>query len=238
MKIVVFDLDDTLYEEITYVHSGFYAVAMYLLERFDLPTDESMKIMLSVLKSKGRGQIFDSLLSHYGKYSKANVKECLSVYRSHDPQIHLYEDSVKCLEQFQKMGTPLYIVTDGNKWVQYRKLQALGLYDHPAIRKCYISRRFGIKNEKPSPYCFMQICAKENVKPSDVVYIGDNPHKDFVGIKPLGFKTVRILRGGFADIQKSAEFEADITIKTLDELWKKEITHAIPNRQPLGWQKS
>lgn len=238
MKVVVFDLDDTLYDEITYVKSGFRAVAMYLKKRFDFPTGESIKSMISTLESEGRGQVFDRLLHHYEKYSKATVRECLQVYRCHKPQIQLYEDATRSLELLQEMGAPLYIVTDGNKWVQYRKLIALGLYDHPAIKKCYISRRFGTKNEKPSPYCFMQICAKENVKPSDVVYIGDNPNKDFVGIKPLGFKTVRILRGGFAAIQKSNEFEADMTIRTLDELWKKEIFHATPNREPLGWQRS
>ncbi|GGH33098.1 HAD family hydrolase [Paenibacillus segetis] len=226
MKVIVFDLDDTLYDEITYVHSGFRAVAMFLLQEFCINPDESMRIMLSELETSGRGKVFDRLLAHNGIYSKANVGGCLRVYRRHDPQIQLYEDAIKCIEQLQEMGTSLYIVTDGNKWVQYRKLKALGLYDHPGIQKCYISRRFGTKNEKPSPYCFMQICAKERVEPTSVVYIGDNPNKDFVGIKPLGFKTVRLLRGGFADIQKPINYEADIKIDTLDELVEKVIIGA------------
>ena len=32
--IIVFDLDDTLYEEITYVRSGFKAVASYLSQTY------------------------------------------------------------------------------------------------------------------------------------------------------------------------------------------------------------
>lgn len=218
MKVIVFDLDDTLYDEMTYVKSGFQAVARFLSERFLIRYDDSMEIMLTELESNGRGQVFDRVLINYEIYSKNNVKDCLRVYRSHHPQIQLYDDAERCIKTLEQMEIPLYIVTDGNKLVQYRKLKTLGLYDHPAIRKCYISRRFGTKHEKPSPYCFMQICTKEQVKPSDVVYVGDNPNKDFVGIKPLGFKTVRVLRGGFVDIQKPQNFEADIAVDSLDEV--------------------
>lgn len=218
MKVVVFDLDDTLYNEMSYVKSGFRAVAEYLCERYSSNVDESMSIMLNELRMNGRGKVFDRLLEHHLLFSRGRVKECVGVYRKHKPEIELFDDSINCIEYLGSQSIPLYIVTDGNKMVQMRKLKALGLYDHPAIRKCYISRRFGTGNEKPSPYCFLQICAVEKINPSDVVYIGDNPNKDFVGIKPLGFKTVRILRGGFASLTKPKHFEAEINISNLDEL--------------------
>ncbi|MEK4239916.1 HAD family hydrolase [Paenibacillus sp. FSL H7-0714] len=221
MKVVVFDLDDTLYNEISYVESGFRAVAEYLYERYSSNVEESMSIMLNELKKNGRGKVFDRLLEYHLLYSRGRVKECLGIYRQHKPKIELFDDSKNCIENLSNQNIPLYIVTDGNKMVQKRKLIALGLYEHPAIRRCYISRRFGIKNEKPSPYCFLQICTVEKVDPFDVVYIGDNPNKDFVGIKPLGFKTVRILRGGFASLTRPKHFEADIQIRSLDELYNR-----------------
>jgi len=51
-----------------------------------------------------------------------------------------------------------------------------------------------------------------------VIYIADNPNKDFVGLKPLGFKTIRVLKGPYKDLKKPPEFEADLNIRSLAEL--------------------
>jgi putative hydrolase of the HAD superfamily len=50
------------------------------------------------------------------------------------------------------------------------------------------------------------------------VYFGDNPHKDFIGIKPLGFKTVRVLKGPYRGVEKEEEYEAGRRVRTLDEV--------------------
>ncbi|MDU2240902.1 MAG: HAD family hydrolase [Paenibacillus sp.] len=217
VKALVLDLDDTLYEELTYVNSGFRAVADYVEQEFQYPAEQAMTIMLRELGQNGRGRVFDVLLDYLGKRTEKAVKTCLGVYRSHAPRIELYEDARRLLD---KAGNsfPIYIVTDGNKLVQLRKLQALGLYDHPYIRKCYITRRYGIANEKPSPLCFMHICRREKLQPNEIVYVGDNPNKDFVGIKPLGFRTVRIMRGNFAAINLPDNYEAECRIHHFDEL--------------------
>ena len=215
MKVIVFDLDDTLYDEMTYVVSGLKAVSHYLEQEREIPANESYERMCRVLAEQGRGKIFDEVLASYQLRSNRLVRECLQVYRNHKPKIKLYDDAERCLERMSHH--PMYIVTDGNKHVQLEKLKTLGLYDHPHIRKCYITRRYGIHNEKPSPYCFSQISKIEKVDPDRIVYIGDNPNKDFVGIKPLGFQTVRILRGSHAHVRKSREYEADIEIASLDE---------------------
>ncbi|WP_201317857.1 HAD family hydrolase [Paenibacillus sp. EPM92] len=216
MTVVVFDLDDTLYKELTFVESGFKAVSFDLHNRFGLKPEETFQTMWLELQRHGRGKVFNCVLARYGLETKGNILHCLNIYRKHRPDISLYDDARRCLEELK--AYPMYIVTDGNKLVQQSKLQALGLYDHEFIRHCYITRRYGIKNEKPSPHCFMKICEREQVDPKDVVYIGDNPNKDFVGIKPLGFRTVRIIRGAFSELIKPNDYEAEHQIESLDEL--------------------
>lgn len=211
--VIVFDLDDTLYNETTFVYSGFRAVAHFLFENQAIPESDCYSLMIDRLKD-GRGRIFDDTLLHFGIHSKRVALQCLGIYRGHNPQIELYDDAIRCLERLNNV--PVYIVTDGNKLVQKNKLVALGLYH--TVKSCFITHRYGINNAKPSPHCFVKICEREKVLPAEVVYIGDNPRKDFVGIKALGFKTVRIMRGHFKDVVKPAEFEAQVQVQSLDEL--------------------
>lgn len=211
--VLVFDLDDTLYEELTFVKSGFRAVALYLNEHYSIPIQTGLEFMLGKLSS-GRGRIFDDLLIHHEIFTKDLVRKCVSTYRLHRPKISLYPEADACLDRFGNY--PIYIVTDGNKMVQENKIKALGLDQR--VKFCYITHRYGIKNAKPSPYCFQKICQREKVTPKEVVYIADNPHKDFVGIKPLGFKTIRVLQGQYRQLVLGKDYEAAHQIGSLGEL--------------------
>ena len=100
--------------------------------------------------------------------------------------------------------------------MQARKVAALGLAGR--VRHAYLTNRYGRHRAKPDPHVFELICRREGVAPGEVTYVGDNVRKDFVGIKPLGFNTVRILRGNYAHLEADAAHEADRNIRTLDEL--------------------
>lgn len=211
--ILVFDLDDTLYDELTYVRSGFRAVARFLAQNYSIPMENGFSYMWGQL-AKGRGNIFDQLLQEYHIYSKKLTRQCLSVYRSHQPEIKIYPEAKSCLERFKNYSK--YLVTDGNKLVQQRKIEALGVSYY--FKHCYITHCYGLKNAKPSPYCFLKICEQEKIRPEQVVYFADNPRKDFVGIKPLGFKTVRIMQGQHKGVELPNEYEAQYRINSLEEL--------------------
>ncbi|MGE6257348.1 HAD family hydrolase [Heyndrickxia sporothermodurans] len=214
MKVIVFDLDDTLYDEFEFVKSGFRAVASFLAENFNINETDSFQWMWERLQTQGRGSIFDDLLREYRLYTKKLAKRCLTIYRTHKPKLTLPEESVRCLESLKQY--PLYVVTDGNKVVQHNKLQALGLYK--IMKHCFVTHRYGIHHAKPSPYCFLNIAKREKVSPNEIVYIGDNPAKDFVGIKPLGFKTIRIMTGQHREKKVTTDYDADYTIQSLNEL--------------------
>lgn len=213
VKVIVFDLDDTLYDEITYVKSGFMAVAnVYMPQN----PHAMFATMVQILERDGRGKVFDNALKHFGFTSKKDVQKALGIYRNHIPKICLNEDAREILSHYK--NTPLYIVTDGNKLVQERKVKALGL--EKFVKKAFITHRYGTIHAKPSPYCFEKIALLEGVKNEEIVYIADNVNKDFIGIKKLGFQSVRISQGMFKDAQKPPEYHANITIDSLKELKK------------------
>ncbi|MBJ6109872.1 HAD-IA family hydrolase [Hymenobacter sp. BT523] len=214
MPVLVFDLDDTLYPELSYVHSGFRAVAEFLSPLLHQPAETLAAGMIAEEAEQGRGQVFDNVLRRHGRWTKTLVAACLRHYRQHRPQLALYPDAERCLARFA--AWPLYLVTDGHKEVQARKVAALAVARH--VRHAYLTNRYGRHRAKPSPHVFELICRREGVPPGQVIYVGDNPRKDFVGIKPLGFRTVRILRGNYAHLEADAAHEAHRRIHTLDEL--------------------
>jgi putative hydrolase of the HAD superfamily len=211
--VLVFDLDETLYDERMFAHSGFKAVARYCAESFGTHYRNFLKALIR-LRASGSRLVFDEALREEGKYSRVAVKRCLSIYYTHTPRIKLDADARRCLMRMSRFAK--YIVTDGNKNIQKNKIVALGI--EPFMNRCFITHRFGIDRSKPSPYCFRRICHLERVGPEKVVYIADDPHKDFVGIKPLGFKTIRVLKGHHCHVRLSNRYEAHWQIDSLDQL--------------------
>jgi putative hydrolase of the HAD superfamily len=111
---------------------------------------------------------------------------------------------------------PKYLVTDGNKMVQSLKIEALGLNSY--FKKAIPSHNYGLEKAKPSTYIFHKILKWEQAKPEELLYIGDNPYKDFVNLKKEGFKTLRVFKGSFKNIKLSDEYEAHFHVNSLDEL--------------------
>ena len=211
--IIVFDLDDVLYEEKSFYHSGIDAIVDFISNEYNIPKNKIL-MFLKNRNKENRKKIIDDMLINFNIYSKSRVRKCLSIYRMHFPKIKISADAIYCLKNLKK--NTCYIVTDGNKLVQLNKIKALGL--EKFMKKCFLTSNYGLKNAKPSPYCFLKICNIENVEPKDVVYVGDDPNKDFVGIKPLGFRTVRLLKGRYKNLIKPKKYQSDIVINSLREL--------------------
>lgn len=211
--VIVFDLDDTLYEELSFVRSGFRVVADYLSQKIALPQDQIIKGLIEELNVQ-REKVFDHFLLKQGIKSQKLIKNCISIYRGHEPTIHLFPEARSCLIRLQEY--PIYIVTDGNKIVQRKKYLALGL--NALVKRCFFTYAHGLHRQKPSPYCFEKICQIEKVEPSSVVYIADNPHKDFIGIKPIGFKTIRVLTGPYRNDCVDEMYNAHLSIPNLNSM--------------------
>lgn len=211
--IPIFDLDDTLYPERTYVESGFFAVALMLEQRFGWPADESYAHMLNTLAAEGRGEVFNRLLAAKDALNYSRVHDCIHTYRHHEPIIQL--NPIAC-NVLGNLNVRPYLVTDGHKVVQQKKVEALGL--EAQFKKIYITHRYGIKNAKPSTYCFERIKKREKCEWSDMFYVADNPAKDFVNLNPLGVHTIRVSTGEHSKAIAQPGFDAMYKINTLDEL--------------------
>lgn len=213
--VLIFDLDDTLFDEMTYVRSGLIAVAAFGQESFGWNKEDSYKFMNERLVIHGRGKVFDEWLHAHGCYSASRVAQCVRVYRHHIPNISLSQLTQKILAQYQRHYS-LYLVTDGHKIVQQNKILALGI--ETMFKRCLVTHRFGIRHSKPSLYCFEKIRDAEKCAWSSMVYVGDNPAKDFVNLNAMGTLTVRVRTGAHAQVEAQTGYDAQHTIQDLSHL--------------------
>ena len=99
--------------------------------------------------------------------------------------------------------------------MQRRKVDALALW--PRFHKIVFTHQYGIARAKPSVYCFEKIRSWMKCDFRDMVYIGDDPTKDFVNTKSLGIHTIRVLTGRFRNVKVSNRLDADKTISCVSE---------------------
>jgi putative hydrolase of the HAD superfamily len=216
MEAVIFDLDDTLYDERQFVAGGFKAVAQWLSERTGESMDSLLASIWKYFRRDGRGVVFDHVLSEYGL--DIPVGDLVEVYRNHQPDLSLYPDAEKLLSYLKEGGWKLGLITDGLARVQRSKIKALGI--ESVFDVIVVTDEWGRECWKPSPYPYELAVSTMGIGFSAAVYVGDNPHKDFVTAKKLGMKTVRIIRDGgeYRDIRLAPEYEADREVNNLLEI--------------------
>lgn len=212
MKILIFDLDDTLIDEQKYAQSGFNYVANKISKEFSKTNIK--KNFNKILFKNGRGNIFDIFFQSYSK--KKMIQKFVRLYRNHQPNISLKVEAKELLIKLKRLKFSTYLVTDGHKLAQLRKINKLQLNKY--FKKIYITHEYGYKKMKPNLYCFRLIKKKEKVKWSEIVYIGDNPNKDFVKLNSVGANTIRVLTGPYKNLKVNKNFDAKYKIKNLSSL--------------------
>lgn len=203
VRCVVFDIDDTLYLERDYVHSGFRAVDRWV--QANLSREGFFAAAWQLFDEGHRGRIFDEALAKIGRTpDEATVGAMVSEYRRHDPEIALLADARECLDRLHGRELRLACVSDGPLASQEAKARALGLdrWLNPIV----LTARYGEGFGKPHPRGFVEICERLGCEGASCVYVADNPAKDFKAPRQLGWRTVRMRRvGGLQEAVASGE---------------------------------
>lgn len=182
LKAIVFDLDDTLYAEKEYVRSGYKAIANIL------PQVKQMEEKLWQAFEQKKAAI-DVVLITEGIYTEELKQKCLSVYRSHRPDIHFYDGAEELLCQLRANGYKLGVITDGRPEGQWAKIKALGL-DNLVDHIIVTDELGGVEYRKPNKMAFEMMQKLFDVPFEEICYVGDNIQKDFLAPEMLGMKSI------------------------------------------------
>jgi putative hydrolase of the HAD superfamily len=212
IRLVVLDLDDTLFLERDYVRSGFQAVGDIV--RREWGVRGFFKSAWDLFESGQRDLLFNQVLEASGvKPRPALIRSLLIRYRMHDPVIRLSPDARKFLDgPLRRLMTGL--ITDGRLLTQRAKVRALGLRSR--VGAIQYTRSLGERYSKPHPRAFQLMQKRFRLPASACLYVGDNPAKDFKAPARLGWSSCRIRRPGgmFSSLESGGVPE----IESFDEL--------------------
>jgi putative hydrolase of the HAD superfamily len=211
LRGVVFDMDDTLYLERDYVRTGFQAVAA------SLENEQAFDFLWGHFLKGTRGNTFDLLASELGP--SIDVSSLVETYRSHRPVIDLLPEYRPLVAELQELGLPVGLITDGHATPQRNKAEALGL---PGLLKdLVLTGEWGAEYSKPHHRAYRHYADLWGIAPESLVYIGDNPKKDFVAPNELGWRSIRLrMPGGIYEGDEPAgeQFAATIEVSSPAEL--------------------
>ncbi len=206
--VVVFDLDDTLYNEVDYLRSAYMAFAKEL-------EPESWQQLFAHIFSLYRNNLdaFEFISTTYN----ITKTDLISSYRNHVPHIKPFDGVFRTFDKIKGKNAKISIITDGRKLTQMNKINALGLA--PYLDYIVISEEIG--SEKPNKINYKAI--EERFNKTSYYYIADNTKKDFVTPNGMGWQTIALVDRGLnihanAHVQKEQEYLPHNYIFTFSEL--------------------
>ena len=193
LRVIAFDLDDTLYPEREYALSGFRAVAEWAEAALELPRTQVYAELKALFESGVRRNSFNRWLEGRGLPPGIWLEVMVNHYRQHVPELAPFPGTVELLENLHG-SYRMAILTQGYAAGQRGKIKALAVERY--FDTILILGETEREQWKPSRRAFERLLAQLNVRSDQVAYIGDNPEKDFYGARQLGIRTVRVRRPG------------------------------------------
>ncbi len=200
IKLVIFDLDNTLFD--TYSQLGIKVLDKMIkrMKKAGL-TEKQEKLLREKYITTG----FRILAKQLGLSDE--IKHLgMDTYKETDlSDIKPYDD-VSLIKDFKQKKV---LVTSGTKEVQFNKVRILGMQD--LFDEILIDESSNPENKQR---IFSEIVEKYNLKPEEVMILGDNAESEISAGNNLGMITVQMLRRDFL------KGKADYYVKNLYEVKK------------------
>jgi putative hydrolase of the HAD superfamily len=205
---VLFDLDDTLYDQRQWLDGAWKAVAVRAGE-WGAADPAALEAALRAAADDGtdRGGIIDNALVAV-QARGVPVAPLVATFRAHQPaRLDPYPGVAAALRTLADR-VPLGLISDGDPVVQRAKLGALDL--EPYFTTVVFSDEYGRAHRKPDRLPFQVALGALGVDPGDAVYVGDRPAKDIAGPAAVGMPAIRVRTGEWRDQPDDARAWASV----------------------------
>jgi putative hydrolase of the HAD superfamily len=193
IKVIIFDLDDTLYDcSGTLVLRGRRQAAKTIAKMINCSEEEAFHMQLEMEEKYGtQVNIYENIVIPYGlpsTYARELLEEFIHIDISN---IHLFPDVLDTLKQLKMRGCKLILVTSGEKQIQKKKIDVLGLNNSYFDETLIVERN----NGQTKKDCFREITKRYNVKPEEIICVGDKIDDELTAGKSFGMVTVMLKHG-------------------------------------------
>jgi FMN phosphatase YigB (HAD superfamily) len=221
IRCVIFDLDDTLYDCLGQRVRVTHRYAAQAMVEAGLKAD-----IEAVYRARMRAFRTDPMLRHIdaevARHFRAENPEEVSraareaYFNCPVGKLTLFPGSLPLLRFLAKRGVRNFVVSFGEPKTQHAKVKALGLDREPSIEKIYFADRSNVLTKEAA---FRKIQKKTQLKPSEILVVGDRPMREIRAGKELGMHTVRLLHGEFkSQMPVGPEEEPDYVIKKIGDV--------------------
>lgn len=223
IKAVIFDLDDTLYDCANTLVESAKRRAASAMVKAGFPGTEKAAYEKQIGLQKKLGpkiSVFDAMCEEANvnpALGKKIVDAALAAYNAEEVgKIKLFPGVRQTLGKLKKRGIRLVLVTSGSPARQKRKIKILEigkLFDLILIHD--------IGREMPKEQFLRRPMQKFNLKPNEILSVGDRLFSEIKISNRLGYHTAQFLFGRFKDVPAKSDLEEpDYRISGIPELLK------------------
>ncbi len=205
LRAIFFDIDDTLYSTSEFAELARQNSLDAMIEQGLEMTREDLQVELEEVINE-----FSSNYEHH--FDKLFLRIPRRLYKGKNPAVLIaagvvayhetkirqlvpYEDAVEVIRLLSaRTDLILGVITEGLGVKQAEKLLRMRLVSYLTPNAVFISHQLGIS--KPNPKLYQRACSDLNLRPTETMYVGDNPLHDVDPPNSIGMMTVRMRRGG------------------------------------------
>ncbi|MHA1835881.1 MAG: HAD family hydrolase [Candidatus Odinarchaeia archaeon] len=207
IKIISFDVDGTLvtrkYPDLIWNE----IVPKLYAEKEGLTFQEAKKYIIAEYDKIGDGNLKWYDIDYW--FNKFGLNDYNSILDQYKDQITYYPDTFEVLKELNKKYT-LIIISNASLPFLKRTTEKIKHYF-----KKIISTTSEFKQIKANPEVYLKICNQLNIKPQELVHIGDHEQQDFQIPAKIGVKTFLIKRDGGKKGKKIVKNLTEFKLKIL-----------------------
>lgn len=224
--MIIFDLDDTLYNQLDVFKNAIEAVfkdrklkentLVELFEHRQQYSNQALVLYQKKLMSQEEMYIYRISQAFSAIGIQIDRKEALSFQEAYSYfQTHLSLDSQmeKVLDYLSDKNYLIGLLSNGSVKHQHKKIDQLSLSKWIKPEHQFVSGHFGI--DKPDPNLFLEV-EKIVPKPKEtLIMIGDSYENDILGARKVGWQSIFLDKYGWSSKNTS---QADYTVNNGTEL--------------------
>jgi len=227
-KVVLFDLDNTLYDYKPVHEKALNEVYKILKKEIKISLKEFLRLfkisraeinreLAGTASSHNRVLYFQRLVekSHNTIEPDVVLKLYNAYWDNFLKNMKLKKGVIQTLKKLKQLNIKTAIVSDLTTNIQLRKMSKLGITSY--IDVLVTSEEAG--SEKPNPIMFLLALNKLNVLPSEAIMVGDNTINDIEGGNSVGLDTILITNKKSTEIQFNEDYQKpNYSIKEISEI--------------------